>query len=78
VCIDVEDSERADGQRPNRQVRGIGAATVDIDIDGIWTRRITNKYVHGPSAQDHADRRASHARVAMRLQPERLVAVASV
>lgn len=78
VCVDVEDPERQDGQRPNRQVRAIGNATIETDIDGAWTRRITNKYVHGPSAQEHADRRASHTRVLIRLVPDKLVAVASV
>lgn len=78
VCVDVEDPEGADGQRPNRQVRAVGTATVETDIDGEWTRQITHKYLHGPGAQAQADQRARHPRVVIRLASDRLVAIASV
>lgn len=77
VSIAVEDLERDDGQLPNRQVRAIGTATIERDADGEGTRRITTKYVHGPSAQVHADQRANHRRVIIRLVPHQLIAIAS-
>src|ERR1700746_799433 len=49
VCVDVEEPEREDGQRPNRQVRGTGEADLFPDADGFWTRVITEKYIGGPA-----------------------------
>lgn len=74
----VELPERADGQRPNRQVRGIGHAELFADEHGAWTRAITLKYLQGPAAREHSERRAQQQRAAIRLRPTRLVAVASV
>lgn len=48
ICVDVEDLERADGQRPNRQVRAIGEAEVFLDVGGEWTKRITGA---GPNCE---------------------------
>ena len=76
VCVDHEAPEREDGERPNRQVRGIGDAELFPDARGEWTRRITLKYVHG--AGHRATARAAHERIVIRLTPARLVAVASV
>jgi nitroimidazol reductase NimA-like FMN-containing flavoprotein (pyridoxamine 5'-phosphate oxidase superfamily) len=78
LCVDVEEPEREDGQRPNRQVRAIGRAELFGDPDGVWTRRITKKYMRGPAAQARAAARANDERVVIRLRPERLLAVASV
>ncbi|WP_408638692.1 pyridoxamine 5'-phosphate oxidase family protein [Nocardia gipuzkoensis] len=39
LVIDVEDSLRADGERPNRQVRVIGTASLAPDPAGTWTER---------------------------------------
>jgi hypothetical protein len=50
LCIEMESPERADGQRPNRQVRAIGRAELYGDEDGVWTRRVTEKWVSGPGA----------------------------
>lgn len=41
LCVDVEEPERSDGQRPNRQVRAIGTAELFPDPDGHWTAVIT-------------------------------------
>jgi hypothetical protein len=76
-CVDVEDPERADGERPNRQVRAIGDADVVPDRDADWTNRITRKYVRGPAAAATAAARAADDRVVICLRPTRLVAVAS-
>ncbi|MEV0248409.1 hypothetical protein AB0H76_17560 [Nocardia sp. NPDC050712] len=38
--IDVGEELRADGERPNKQVRLVGDATVSVDPDEMWTRRI--------------------------------------
>jgi hypothetical protein len=72
VCVDVEERERADGERPNREVRATGEAELFDDRAGEWTRRIRAKYL--------SDRPASseHPRVVIRLRPHKLIAVASV
>ena len=78
ICIDLEEPERRDGQRPNRQVRAVGEAELFADEDGMWTRRITRKYVAGPAAVAREERRAADPRTVIRLAPVRLIAVASV
>jgi hypothetical protein len=78
VGVDVEDPERDDGQRPNRQVRAIGEATLFGDRGGEWTRRITEKYVRGPAAEHRVAARVADERIAIRLRPTRLIGVASV
>ncbi len=78
ICIDLEAPERADGERPNRQVRAVGNVALFADADGTWTRRVTRKYVRGPAAAAREDRRAADPRVVIRLAPVKLVAVASV
>jgi len=78
VLVDTEDSERDDGQRPNRQVRAIGDAEVFADSGWEWTARITKKYLHGPGAAASIASRAADERVVVRLRPVRVVAVASI
>jgi nitroimidazol reductase NimA-like FMN-containing flavoprotein (pyridoxamine 5'-phosphate oxidase superfamily) len=78
ICVDVEDRERADGQRPNRQVRAIGSASLSPDDHATWTTRITEKYLRGPGASASVAARAADERVVICLRPSRLVAVASV
>lgn len=77
LCVDVEEPERADGQRPNRQVRAIGDAEVFPERHGEWTRRITEKYVHGETAGNVVSSRTADDRVVICLRPVRLVALAS-
>lgn len=73
LVIDREAGVRADGQRPNRQVRVIGDAELAIDPDGVWTQRIWEKYGSGVAlgAPDSA-------RVLITITPDRFVASASV
>jgi nitroimidazol reductase NimA-like FMN-containing flavoprotein (pyridoxamine 5'-phosphate oxidase superfamily) len=78
ICLDVEGDERADGERPNRQVRGIGHIELMDDVDGERTQRITEKYLHGPGREAMVSRRVGAPRVALRLVPRYVVAVASV
>ncbi len=78
ICIDVELPEREDGERPNQQVRAIGHAEVVSDLDGVWTQRVTAKYVRGVAAATHIARRSSDPRRAIRLTPHRILAVSSV
>jgi nitroimidazol reductase NimA-like FMN-containing flavoprotein (pyridoxamine 5'-phosphate oxidase superfamily) len=78
VCLDVEDGERVDGERPNRQVRGVGRAELVDDVDGEHTRRITARYVIGPGRDRSIEQRGAVRRVAIRLEPAALIAVASV
>ena len=78
LCIDVEQAEREDGERPNRQVRAVGEAELFPDPGGTWTRRVTEKYVRGPGAASRRAARAADERVVIRIRPSRLVAVASV
>jgi nitroimidazol reductase NimA-like FMN-containing flavoprotein (pyridoxamine 5'-phosphate oxidase superfamily) len=77
VGIDVEDPERVDGQRPNRQVRAVGNAEVFPDVHGSWTVRISRKYVRGPGADASAVARAADERIVICLRPTNLVTVAS-
>jgi nitroimidazol reductase NimA-like FMN-containing flavoprotein (pyridoxamine 5'-phosphate oxidase superfamily) len=76
--IDAEEPERADGQRPNQQVRAIGNAELFPDDRAAWTTRITEKYVRGPATAASVAARAADDRTVIRLRPTRLVAVASV
>ena len=76
--IDVEDPERADGQRPNQQVRAIGNAELFPDHHAAWTTRITEKYARGPAAATSVAARAADERIVICLRPTRLVAAASV
>ena len=70
--------ERDDGERPNQQVRAVGHVDVFDDLDAVWTRRITAKYVRGVAAATHIGARSSDPRLAIRLTPQRILAVASV
>lgn len=78
ICVDIEEAERDDGQHPNRQVRAVGVAHVSPDGDGVWTARITEKYVRGRAASAVRASRVADQRVVICLRPDRLVAVASV
>jgi hypothetical protein len=78
VLVEHEEDERADGERPNRQVRLVGDVGLSDDFDGSWTRRITGRYLRGPSAELVAVRRAAGRRVVIELRPRSVVAVASV
>jgi nitroimidazol reductase NimA-like FMN-containing flavoprotein (pyridoxamine 5'-phosphate oxidase superfamily) len=78
ICVDVEDLERADGQRPNRQVRVSGTVALSMDEEGVWTRRITEKYLRGPGRDEQVALRSADKRVVMRLKPDRVIAVRSV
>jgi nitroimidazol reductase NimA-like FMN-containing flavoprotein (pyridoxamine 5'-phosphate oxidase superfamily) len=78
LCIDIEEPERVDGERPNRQVRAIGQAELFADHDGVWTRRISEKYLRGPAASARSAARSAEKRMVIRVRPHRLLAVASV
>lgn len=78
ACIDIEEPERPDGERPNRQVRAVGEADLISDPDGYRTRRITEKYLSGPGREGMIERRTAAPRIAIRLVPGELLAVASV
>jgi nitroimidazol reductase NimA-like FMN-containing flavoprotein (pyridoxamine 5'-phosphate oxidase superfamily) len=76
--VDVEDAERADGERPNRSVRSVGPAELFDDEGGRWTRRITEKYIVGGGRHAMVERRTGQPRVVIRLQPVRLFGLSSV
>lgn len=40
LVINAEDPKRADGERPNRQLRVVGTAELHADPGGEWSRRI--------------------------------------
>lgn len=63
VLVDAEEPDRSDGQRPNHQVRMIGDAQLVDDVEGVWTRLITHRYLTGPGAEATAERRAAADRV---------------
>ena len=77
-CVEVEDVERDDGERPNRSVRAVGPAELFDDVGGAWTRRITEKYIRGPGRADKLAARSAQERVVIRLQPVRLFGLSSV
>lgn len=76
--VDVEDDERSDGERPNRQVRFVGDAVLYEDDIGHWTQVITNKYLTGPGSTSQTRKRSGQPRVVIELRPATTVAVASV
>ncbi|WP_280251739.1 pyridoxamine 5'-phosphate oxidase family protein [Nocardia abscessus] len=78
LVIDVEDALRADGDRPNRQVRVIGTACLAPDSAGTWTERIRTKYISDDIAPGIAQRNLGRARVLITVVPSRITAVASV
>jgi len=79
LVIDVEAEQRPDGQRPNKQLRATGDATLCPDTEAVWTRRIWDKYivVSEPTGEATA-RLGDRQRVLIRIVPRRIVAVASV
>ena len=78
LVVDVEDAERSDGERPNRQVRAIGDATLCPDTDGRGTRLICAKYGHGEADPGVTDRLRGRSRTLIALCPRHVVAVASI
>lgn len=75
--IDVEQPLRADGERPNQQVRVVGEATVTDDHDRQWTNLIRRRYTGADSAGPVCDVGAA-ARSVIQVRPSGMVAVASV
>jgi PPOX class probable F420-dependent enzyme len=79
LVIDAEDEQRSDGQRPNRQLRATGDATLCPDAEAAWTRRIWAKYITGSAAMNAAEAGlGDRQRVLIRIVPRHIVAVASV
>jgi nitroimidazol reductase NimA-like FMN-containing flavoprotein (pyridoxamine 5'-phosphate oxidase superfamily) len=78
LVIDVEEEQRADGERPNSQVRAVGDARLSRDVGGTWTRRIWDKYADGSTGADPAARLRGRQRVLIRIAPSQVIAVASV
>lgn len=74
LVVDVEAPDRGDGERPNRQIRAVGEATVDPDHDRIWTGRIRRKY--GISVERPSD--VLGPRCVITLRPQRWLAIGSV
>ncbi|MFE6857163.1 pyridoxamine 5'-phosphate oxidase family protein [Nocardia sp. NPDC057668] len=78
MVIDVEGELRADGQRPNKQVRVTGEAVVSVDSNGLWTRRIRDKYIGAGWETRMAGSDSRSERVMVAITPRRINAVASV
>jgi nitroimidazol reductase NimA-like FMN-containing flavoprotein (pyridoxamine 5'-phosphate oxidase superfamily) len=79
LVIDVEGGQRADGERPNMQVRAVGNAVLSPDAGGAWTLRIWDRYIEGAAAREAAATRLEERpRVLIRIVPSQIVAVASV
>jgi hypothetical protein len=79
LVIDVEAEQRPDGQRPNKQLRATGDATLSPDTEAVWTRRIWARYITGSAAMRAAEAGLGNRQcVLIRIVPRRIVAVASV
>jgi hypothetical protein len=78
VVIDVEEDERPDGERPNRQLRLVGTVRLSADHDGFITRRITEKYVLSPGQATMLERRCSVPRTAIQLLRHLTVGLSSL
>jgi PPOX class probable F420-dependent enzyme len=79
LVIDTEDAQRRDGQRPNKQVRAIGDATLSPDTGAIWTHRIWDKYINGTTARQAAGNHlGNRQRVLITITPARIIAIASI
>ncbi|MEV6273819.1 pyridoxamine 5'-phosphate oxidase family protein [Nocardia sp. NPDC051832] len=74
VVVDRELGLRADGQRPNRQLRIIGDAELADDQHGHWTARIREKYLRSSAELIPND----DDRILITITPVRTWAVASV
>ncbi len=77
VCIDLEQPQREDRERPNQQVRAIGNAELLTDEDRLWTARISEKYLKGAAALERIAKRPEQERIVILLRPVRVVAVGS-
>ncbi|MFQ6395927.1 pyridoxamine 5'-phosphate oxidase family protein [Nocardia sp. KC 131] len=78
LVIDREGSVRADGQRPNRQVRVLGDAELAADPNGIWTKRIREKYIDDRIAPTVPERDLLDDRILITVTPNLFLAVASI
>lgn len=75
--MDTEAPQRADGERPNQQVRVVGLAELTPD-DGSWTKRIWQKYHDGPIDPAFLDQRIQgRDRVLIKVRPLHMVAIGS-
>jgi nitroimidazol reductase NimA-like FMN-containing flavoprotein (pyridoxamine 5'-phosphate oxidase superfamily) len=68
ICVEVE--ERSPQGRSNRQVKGVGEVEVFSDADGVWSKRIREKYLGAMTLRGGS----IASRVVLRLKPTRLVA----
>ncbi|MBF4998046.1 hypothetical protein IRT45_12885 [Nocardia sp. BSTN01] len=75
LVIDTEAALRPDGERPNKQVRVIGDATVTPEHGGVWTRRIRAEYVCPAIDPGTA---MARARMLITVTPRQVIAIASV
>ncbi|WP_194817439.1 pyridoxamine 5'-phosphate oxidase family protein [Nocardia sp. XZ_19_385] len=73
VVVDRELGLRADGQRPNRQIRIIGDAELTEDRHGQWTARIREKYLRASADLIPND----DDRILITVTPTRFLALAS-
>lgn len=78
LVIDTEAGERADGQRPNQQVRVTGDASLSPDPDGQWTKRIWSKYLPGRTACESDAHLRNRHRVLITVTPRQIITLASV
>lgn len=79
LVIDTETRQRPDGQRPNGQIRAVGDAVLSLDKGAVWTRRIWDKYIHGPAARQAADNGlGDRRRILIIIDPTTVIAVTSI
>jgi nitroimidazol reductase NimA-like FMN-containing flavoprotein (pyridoxamine 5'-phosphate oxidase superfamily) len=79
LVIDIQNPERGDGERPNRQVRVVGNAELHHDTDGAWSRRSWAKYMSGqPDPATLSRRLEGRDRTLILIRPNRLIGAASI
>ena len=73
LCITIEEGQTEAGYRPFRQIMVRGEASVQPDIDAIWSRKLISKYITGQAGVARAEHEAGKSHVVIVLRPERFL-----
>ena len=73
LCLAVEENPTETGYRPFRQIMVRGYASVQLDTDASWARKLIGKYIPGAAGVRRAKREAGKPHVVIVLRPERML-----